>query len=741
MKRIALIVHRYDKTIGSGAENLAMMYAQHLKNRFVVEVLTTTCLDTDSWSNALPQGQEEIDGIIVHRFPTVHGRDQKNFPTLSILQADCIARGEPTEYQQDQQWIEAQGPDCPEMLEYLDLHREDYDAFVFFTYLYYPSVRGIPRVAEKAIFIPTAHDEIWIRQGIFQELFSMPVCFGFLTEDEQNFVYQHFHNEYIPSSIVGCGIEVPKTKCEVEFRKKFHVEGDYLLYVGRIEKSKGCDELLSHFIQYKKEYPTDLKLVLMGRGDLEIPNRADIIATGFVSEQEKWDGIAGAKVILAPSPAESLCIALLEGLGAGIPALVNGNCTVLRNHCVRGACGYSYTDYATFQRGLSELLEDHLLWEELGSNGAQYVKSEYTWNVVTERLKGLIDFVEHGDRKKLIEQSQPTKGSVKKQRGEFIGRNIFEDYQLLPELIHAEPNTALEPVFSDVTVLFVASDNFTSRLGVLIQSILVNGNCNRKYELVVLQNDMTVDSMNKIYHIVECFGNAVVRFVDVNDIVDESSLIVTGENYNHYAFYRLLLPHLMRKYEKVLYLDADILANADIAELYDTDMTDYALAGTYDITVTSWLSYKNQMRDYFHSIGLKTPAQYLQAGVIVFNVEKMNQMFSPEFLIQKACTEKYVLNDQDLLNVYCKDKIRFLPLDWNVFVLSQAAAKENEKHLPEVFYREYTKARNHPKLIHYTEKQFPDWKPGSDLGSYYWKYARETPFYEEMMLQYIQQQA
>ena len=93
MKRIALIVHRYDKTIGSGAENLAMMYAQHLKNRFVVEVLTTTCLDTDSWSNALPQGQEEIDGIIVHRFPTVHGRDQKNFPTLSILQADCIARG------------------------------------------------------------------------------------------------------------------------------------------------------------------------------------------------------------------------------------------------------------------------------------------------------------------------------------------------------------------------------------------------------------------------------------------------------------------------------------------------------------------------------------------------------------------------------------------------------------------------------------------------------------------------
>ncbi len=731
MKKIAIVVHRYDKSIGSGAEDLAMKYANKLSPCYQVEILTTTCLDAQTWANALPAGMSTIDGITVHRFPTVHGRILDEFSRLSCIQADRITRGEPTENEDDQQWVETQGPDCPALLAYLAEHHEQYSAFLFMTYIYYPSIRGIPLVAEKSIFFPTAHDEIWIRQELFRDLFHAPSCFGFLTGEEEKFVRSYFHNDYIPGMIIGSGIDMPEEMDSKRFRRKFNINGDYLVYVGRIEAAKNCDELIQNFIAYKDKHPSELKLVLVGRGGLALPVRRDVLATGFISEQEKWDAISGAKVMVAPSSAESLCIALLEGLSAGIPALVNGNCAVLKEHCIKGSCGYFYRNEVEFERALKKLLEMVDERAQLRENALAYVAQNYCWETAAARLRMIIEFVAAGGKgefKKVFE------GQSVRSLTQAPKRAILSDNQLEAVIIHADPDTALEQVFSDaVTALFVASDSFVNYLGVLLNSVIMNASPDRNYDLVIMQTDMTVKNMNLLHSLTLGRSNIRIRFVDVNHLVDPKMLIVTGKNYNHFTFYRLLLPHLMRQYQKVLYLDADMLANADIAELYDLDVTGFDMAGTYDITVTSWQSYSNKMQSYFRSIGLTKPGNYMQAGVILFNVEEMNRNYTPRFLLEKACTEQYLLNDQDLLNVYSKGRIKFFGVEWNVFVLSEMAAIENQERLPERFYKEYTTARRNPKMIHYTEKQFPDRVPDSDMGALYWNYARNTPFYERLL--------
>lgn len=729
MKRVAIIVHRYSKTLGSGAEDLARQYALRLKEKYQVEILTTTCLDADSWANALDAGVSEEDGLIIRRFPTVHGRIHDEFSKLTNIQADRIARKEPTENIDDQRWIETQGPVCPSLLEYLNDNRDEYSAFLFMTYLYYTTVRGLPLVANKAIFIPTAHDEIWIRQGIFEDIFSMPAAFGFLTQVEETFVRCQFHNSYIPGMIVGCGIDKPQDTCADSFREKFGLKGDYVVYVGRVDQNKKCDEMIRYFIQYKKAHPSNLKLVLIGRGVIDIPKRDDIVTTGFVSEQEKWDGITGAKVMIAPSPAESLCIALLEGLAAGTPALVNGECAVLEAHCLQGQCGYVYRSEREFEEKLHGLLTNEDAHDEMSENAVSYVKENYGWDSVVEKLHSLIHFVESGGRGMLM-QPDVRRSTVGKDR-----RDILSDNQERSVLIEAMSDTAIEPAFdrNDVSAVFVASDTFTSYVGVLIQSIIENASADRNYDLLVMETDISVNHMNQLTDLAKDHENISVRFIDVNRLVKAEELIITGKNYNYFTYYRLLIPHVMRKYQKVLYLDADVLANADIAELYDLDISGYNMAGTYDITVTSWQSYRNEMSRYFRSIGLTKPGEYMQAGVILFNIEEMNRNFTPRFLIDKACTETFMLNDQDLLNVYSKGKIKYFGLEWNVFVLYDGTRQVNEEHLPPRFYEEYTRARRNPKIIHYTEKQFPDRVPDADMAEYYWKYAKHTPFYERML--------
>jgi len=114
---------------------------------------------------------------------------------------------------------------------------------------------------------------------------AAPRALVFSTEEERDFVRRRFANLTLRGDIVSVGIEAPSDRNPERFRKRFGIEEPFLLYLGRIEKSKGVDVLFEDFIRYREARRGPKKLVLVGREHTVVPRQPDIVVVGQVDEQ------------------------------------------------------------------------------------------------------------------------------------------------------------------------------------------------------------------------------------------------------------------------------------------------------------------------------------------------------------------------------------------------------------------------------------------------------------------------
>jgi len=120
---------------------------------------------------------------------------------------------------------------------------------------------------------------------------------------------------------------------------------------------------------------------------MELGDAPGVVSLGYLPEEEKAAAIAGADVVLCPSPYESLSVIVLEAWAMGRPVLVNSACKVLEGQCVRSGGGLFYRGYSEFAEALRRLLADAELRRRLGEAGRRYVAAEYDWDVVERRTE------------------------------------------------------------------------------------------------------------------------------------------------------------------------------------------------------------------------------------------------------------------------------------------------------------------------------------------------------------------
>ncbi len=386
--RICFVVQRYGLEVNGGAELHCRQLAEHMKNHYAqVDVLTSKAIDYMTWKDEYKQNHEIINGVNVIRFSVEHERDIDEFNAINQLLYDGkLPRNRELE------WVDKQGPALPKLIDYLKEHKDDYDAFIFFTYLYYQTVLGVKEVAEKAIVIPTAHDEPFLKMKIYENVFVRPKAFLYNTAEERKLINQKFKNSNIRSELGGVGVELPEDINPERFRKKYNLDR-FLLYIGRIDEGKNCNELFRFFQEYKKRNDSDIKLVLMGKPVIEIPKSKDIISLGFVNDQDKFDGLAAAQTLVLPSKFESLSMVVLEAMSVHTLALVNGNCEVLKGHCVKSNGALYYTNYFEFEGCLNYIFSHPKQIESMKQNAYKYVNENYQWEVITQRLKTLVGYV------------------------------------------------------------------------------------------------------------------------------------------------------------------------------------------------------------------------------------------------------------------------------------------------------------------------------------------------------------
>jgi glycosyltransferase involved in cell wall biosynthesis len=389
--KLAFVVQRYGLEINGGAELHCRWIVERMKKYCDVEVLTTRAYDYITWKNHYPEGEETVNGVSVQRFPVIRTRDPERFGRIQNHILDNEHR-----FDEELRWLEEEGPMVPALIDYIKEHEKGYDYFFFFSYRYYHSYWGINALPHKSILVPTAERDSIIHLSLFKELFRKPRAFIYNSIEEKNMIQTLSQNRHILGDVVGVGSEIPETFSSDEFRKKYGIDGDYVIYIGRIDENKGCGQLFQFFQRYKKEESSDVKLVLIGSSKMNIPAHPDIIHLGFLSEEDKFSGLDGSLMLMMPSFYESLSMVTLEAWALGKPVLANAKCDVLKGQCLRSNAGLYYEDYSQFREAFRLLLQSSQLRDAMGSYGREYFRKNYTWDVIEKKYLSLLDRLEKG---------------------------------------------------------------------------------------------------------------------------------------------------------------------------------------------------------------------------------------------------------------------------------------------------------------------------------------------------------
>ena len=319
-----------------------------------------------------------------------------------------------------------------------------------------------------------------------------------------------------------------------------------------------------------------------------------------------------------------------------------------------------------------------------------------------------------------------------KQQGKYkcceLQRTLFKN---------VDKHEQYKPAFANnnVAIAFAANDYFVPYMGTMLQSIIENSSTEKNYDIFILTQDITVDNRKCLLEMIGEKSNFCIRFINPAYLIEGYEFFMRG-HFSLETYYRLVLPELLPDYDKILYLDSDMVVNADVAELYNTDVTGYLLAACRDAdTAGLYNGFEPKKKEYTDKVlKLKNPYEYFQAGVLVMNLEQFRKQYKMNEILEFAASEEWQLLDQDILNKLCEDKVKYVDMAWNVMVdYGKIRINQIIRLAPQWLNKLYMEARKEPKIIHYAGPEKPWIYPEMDMGKIFWKYAKSTPYYECML--------
>lgn len=310
--------------------------------------------------------------------------------------------------------------------------------------------------------------------------------------------------------------------------------------------------------------------------------------------------------------------------------------------------------------------------------------------------------------------------------------------------IHFEPNVVqasiVQPICEEmiVPVVFAVNDTFMPYLSVTIQSLLENCAEEYFYHLIVLHaGSIQEQNKGKLMQLAIGKDNCKFDFYDVSVFLADRNFFV-DKHLSVETYFRLFIPDIVPFYDKVVYLDCDLVLQEDVSKLYTLNLDGYYLAAAKDLDYIGQFKIDQERRIYTANVlELQNGLEYFQAGVLVLNLAMFRSNYSVEQLIKIALSKKWRFHDQDVLNFICKNKVLFLPQQWNVVMNWKDNISERMailKQAPLRLYQEYMSARKEPFIIHYAGYQKPWNSKTCDYDAVFWEYARKTAFYENILL-------
>lgn len=256
-----------------------------------------------------------------------------------------------------------------------------------------------------------------------------------------------------------------------------------------------------------------------------------------------------------------------------------------------------------------------------------------------------------------------------------------------------------------VPVFFACDDNYVKYLMVVIRSLIDNSSIAYDYKIYVLHTNVTEENKNKVYAMQT--SNVFVDFVDVSgELAKIEKKLSVRDYYSLTTYYRIFIADMFPQYDKVIYLDSDIVLNRDIADMYKYNLGTNYVGATRDYLVAN----TDLFGDYVENVLGISRSAYFNAGVLIINAKAYRKNHLKRQFVDLLNTYTFVVaQDQDYLNVLCRDKILWIDSKWNV-------------QMSEPAERPYNKIG----LVHYNFAQKPWHVKTGKYADLFWKYAEKT---------------
>ena len=408
MKSIAIVVQRYGDEINGGAEVLARMLAERLSFTFDVQVLTSCALNYSDWAMFYAPGTSEARGVHVLRFahPLRNdiGRARVALPhklrfklraLLRRLPGAQVAPARGDSFYDGRDFLRRQGPHCEGLMQHLRESGERYDAVIFFAALYEPAALGVEVWGPRSVLVPLLHDEKPMYQPVYGEVMRKAGALVFNTDAERRLAAKMYGIDTRNAAVAGVGVDITPPRAEqlAGVLATYGLAPGYLVYVGRIDVSKGCKQLFAAFLKHVERHPA-AQLVLVGKAVMPVPQHPRVLSTGFISDAERDALIAGASALIITSRYESLSLVLLEAMLLRTPVIANAQCEVLADHIHGSGTGVAYRSTGDLMRAMRKVETlapaEREAWAD---RGAAYVQRSCSWPQVLRQYTDAIDAV------------------------------------------------------------------------------------------------------------------------------------------------------------------------------------------------------------------------------------------------------------------------------------------------------------------------------------------------------------
>lgn len=262
-----------------------------------------------------------------------------------------------------------------------------------------------------------------------------------------------------------------------------------------------------------------------------------------------------------------------------------------------------------------------------------------------------------------------------------------------------------------IPIFFSTDDNYIPYLDVAISSLIANASKGYKYRIIVLNTGLKSENIEKIKKNEQ--EGFTIDFIDIGKHVEDiKSRFKDVYHFSVVTYYRLFIASLFPEYDKIVYLDCDLVVLGDVSELYNTDLGESIIGAAPEQFVQN----TDEFRAYAEKALGVDPDGYVNAGVLVISLDKFREHRIEERFIDLISSYDFDLLDPDqaYINFLCSGKIHMLPNGWN----------KEPMELP---------CEGRKNIVHYALYKKP-WQYDDVLdGEYFWHYAERSPFYSEIL--------